>query len=50
MILGALVVPFGMRVAVASLIIFFLAGALILLTVDEKAGIEAAGAAEALMA
>lgn len=47
MILGALVVPFGMRVAVASLIVFFLAGALILLTVDEQAGIEAARAADA---
>jgi len=47
MILGALAVPFGMRVAVASLIVFFLAGALILLTVDEKAGIEAARAADA---
>jgi len=47
MILGALVIPFGMRVAVASLIVFFIVGALILMTVDEEAGIEAARAANA---
>jgi UMF1 family MFS transporter len=46
MIVGALVVPFGMRVAVASLIAFFIVGALILMTVDEEAGIEAAQAAD----
>ncbi|MBT8461508.1 MAG: MFS transporter [Gemmatimonadetes bacterium] len=46
MLLGALVVPFGMRVAVSSLILFFTVGALILLTVDEQAGIEAARAAD----
>ena len=47
MLLGALVVPFGMRVAVASLLGFFIVGALILMTVDEKGGIEAARAADA---
>jgi len=47
MLLGALVVPFGMRVAVASLLGFFIVGGLILMTVDEKAGIEAARAADA---
>jgi UMF1 family MFS transporter len=46
-ILGALVVPFGQRVAVSSLIAFFAIGALILTTVDEKAGIAAARAADA---
>jgi UMF1 family MFS transporter len=46
LILGALVIPFGMRVAVASLIVFFIVGALILITVDEKAGIEAARATD----
>ena len=46
LILGALVIPFGMRVAVASLIVFFIVGALILMTVDEKAGIEAARATD----
>jgi UMF1 family MFS transporter len=45
MLLAALVIPFGQRVAVASLLAFFIVGALILMTVDEKAGIEAARAA-----
>ena len=49
MLLGALVVPFGMRVAVASLLGFFIVGGLILMTVDEKAGIEAARATNAEM-
>ncbi len=47
MLLAALVIPFGQRVAVASLLVFFIVGALILMTVDEKAGIEAARAADA---
>jgi len=47
MLLAALVIPFGQRVAVASLLVFFVVGALILMTVDEKAGIEAARAADA---
>jgi UMF1 family MFS transporter len=45
-ILGALVVPFGQRVAVSSLIVFFVLGALVLLTVNEQAGIETARAAD----
>lgn len=47
MLVAALVIPFGQRVAVASLLVFFIVGALILMTVDEKAGIEAARAANA---
>ena len=47
MLLAALVIPFGQRVAVASLLVFFIVGALILMTVDEEAGIEAARAADA---
>ena len=47
MLLAALVIPFGQRVAVASLLVFFIVGGLILMTVDEKAGIEAARAADA---
>jgi len=46
MLLGALVVPFGQRVAVSSLLVFFIVGAAILLTVDEKAGMEAARATD----
>jgi len=46
MLLGALVIPFGQRVAVSSLLGFFVLGGLILMTVDEKAGIEAARAAD----
>jgi UMF1 family MFS transporter len=46
MLLGALVVPFGMRVAFSSLILFFAVGALVLLTVNEQAGIETARAAD----
>nr|MDP2469738.1 MFS transporter [Candidatus Palauibacterales bacterium] len=42
MLIGALVIPFGQRVAVSSLLLFFIVGGLILLTVDEKAGIELA--------
>lgn len=44
MLLGALVIPFGQRIAVSSLLVFFAVGGLILLTVDEKAGMEAARA------
>jgi UMF1 family MFS transporter len=47
MLVGALVIPFGQRVAVASLLLFFIVGALILMTVDERAGIEAARTADA---
>jgi UMF1 family MFS transporter len=46
MLVGALVVPFGQRVAVASLLAFFIVGGLVLLTVSEEAGIEAARSAE----
>jgi UMF1 family MFS transporter len=46
MLLGALVIPFGQRVAVSSLLVFFAVGGLILLTVDERAGIEAARASD----
>lgn len=49
-VLGALSLRYGQRVGVASLLAFFLVGALILLTVDEKAGIEAARIADAEMA
>jgi UMF1 family MFS transporter len=47
MLIGALAVPFGQRVAFSTLLAFFIVGALILLTVDEEAGIQAARAADA---
>lgn len=47
MLIGVLVIPFGQRVAVSSLIAFFVIGGLILMTVDEEAGISAARASEA---
>jgi UMF1 family MFS transporter len=46
MLVGALVVPFGQRVAVSSLLAFFVVGGLILMTVNEEAGIEAARTAD----
>jgi len=46
MLLAALVIPFGQRVAVASLLVFFIVGGLILMTVDEDAGIKAARATD----
>ena len=46
MLIGALAIPYGQRVAISSLLVFFIVGALILLTVDEKAGIAAAKAAD----
>ncbi len=45
--LGALSLRYGQRVGVASLLAFFICGALILMTVDERAGIEAARIADA---
>jgi len=45
MLIGILIVPFGQRVAVSSLLLFFIVGGLILMTVNEQAGIEAARAA-----
>lgn len=47
MVIGALAVPFGQRIAVSSLLAFFVLGGLILLTVDEDAGIRLARTADA---
>jgi UMF1 family MFS transporter len=47
LVIGALAVPYGQRIAVSSLLVFFVIGALILTTVNESAGIEAARAADA---
>ncbi len=46
MLIGVLAVPFGQRVAVSSLLAFFVVGGLILMTVNEEAGIEAARSAD----
>jgi UMF1 family MFS transporter len=46
MLIGVLAVPFGQRVAVSSLLAFFIVGGLVLMTVNEEAGIETARSAD----